>query len=293
MAFIMGKSRLRLGCATTPAARRHGPPGRRRAAPPEEAQTPCGAPSVGQGSPHAGQRPAAEHRLPHRLRPPGGGAHRRPPRCLRRHLPRHAAHRPRPGRRRSGGGAARRPPGTARPGLARRPPGRRRRCRPGPRRAPRGPSARRSRGALPRLADTRGDAAAWADLYLDPAAGVAQIEDLVTDRAHRRRGHAAAVLGTALRQAADAGSTTRFLTADAADRPAPLVRAPGLHDRRAAARLLPLPNGPESHSGVRLRAPLRAAEGTVRAPSATSRGYGAPACRGRAAGPYSPPPHPL
>ncbi len=77
--------------------------------------------------------------------------------------------------------------------------------------------------ALPRCASSPrrhpGDAAAWADLYLDPAAGVAQIEDLVTDRAHRRRGHAAAVLGTALRQAADAGCTTRLLTADAVDWP--------------------------------------------------------------------------
>ncbi|OII66525.1 MULTISPECIES: GNAT family N-acetyltransferase [unclassified Streptomyces] len=64
-----------------------------------------------------------------------------------------------------------------------------------------------------------GEAAAWADLYLDPAAGLAQIEDLVTAGPHRRRGHADAVLGAALRQAADAGCTTRFLTADAADWP--------------------------------------------------------------------------
>ncbi|MGW1273653.1 GNAT family N-acetyltransferase [Streptomyces sp. NPDC002491] len=64
-----------------------------------------------------------------------------------------------------------------------------------------------------------GEVAAWADLYMDPATGMAQIEDLVTSEAHLRRGHGDAVLGAALRMAADEGCGTRFLTADAADWP--------------------------------------------------------------------------
>lgn len=64
-----------------------------------------------------------------------------------------------------------------------------------------------------------GEVAAWADLYLDPATGVAQIEDLVTAGAHLGKGHAGAVLDTALRLAADAGCTTRFLTARPDDWP--------------------------------------------------------------------------
>ncbi|MFE1500390.1 GNAT family N-acetyltransferase [Streptomyces albidoflavus] len=64
-----------------------------------------------------------------------------------------------------------------------------------------------------------GEVAAWADLYLDPASGVAQIEDLVTDGAHLGQGHAGAVLDTALRLAADAGCTIRFLTARVNDWP--------------------------------------------------------------------------
>ncbi len=64
-----------------------------------------------------------------------------------------------------------------------------------------------------------GEVASWADLYLDPAAGLAQIEDLVTSQAHLRRGYGDAVLATALRRAADADCGTRFLIADAADWP--------------------------------------------------------------------------
>nr|WP_030960821.1 GNAT family N-acetyltransferase [Streptomyces sp. NRRL S-378] len=64
-----------------------------------------------------------------------------------------------------------------------------------------------------------GEVASWADLYLDPEAGLAQIEDLMTAEAHFRRGHADAVVATALRLAADAGCDTRFLTADATDWP--------------------------------------------------------------------------
>lgn len=64
-----------------------------------------------------------------------------------------------------------------------------------------------------------GEVASWADLYLDPVTGTAQIEDLITSEAHLRRGYADAVLTTALRLAADKDCGTRFLTADAADWP--------------------------------------------------------------------------
>ncbi|MEU9378333.1 GNAT family N-acetyltransferase [Streptomyces sp. NPDC048255] len=64
-----------------------------------------------------------------------------------------------------------------------------------------------------------GEVASWADLYLDPATGTAQVEDLVTSDAHLRHGYADAVLNTALRLAADEGCGTRFLTADATDWP--------------------------------------------------------------------------
>ncbi|MEU4834555.1 GNAT family N-acetyltransferase [Streptosporangium sp. NPDC023615] len=64
-----------------------------------------------------------------------------------------------------------------------------------------------------------GEVASWADLYLDPATGTAQIEDLITSEDHLRRGYADAVLTTALRLAADNDCGTRFLTADAADWP--------------------------------------------------------------------------
>jgi GNAT superfamily N-acetyltransferase len=64
-----------------------------------------------------------------------------------------------------------------------------------------------------------GEVASWADLYLDPATGIAQIEDLITSEAHLRRGYADAVLTTALRLAADKDCDTQFLTADAADWP--------------------------------------------------------------------------
>lgn len=62
-----------------------------------------------------------------------------------------------------------------------------------------------------------GSVAAWADLYADPEAGVAQLEDLVTLETHRGRGHADTVLATALHRAADADLL--FLLADADDWP--------------------------------------------------------------------------
>ncbi|MEU1285023.1 GNAT family N-acetyltransferase [Kitasatospora sp. NPDC005856] len=64
-----------------------------------------------------------------------------------------------------------------------------------------------------------GEVAAWTDLYLEPALGIAQIEDLMTAEAHRRRGHADAVLAGALRRAADADCGTRFLIAESDDWP--------------------------------------------------------------------------
>ncbi|MFD8982698.1 GNAT family N-acetyltransferase [Streptomyces sp. NPDC059564] len=82
--------------------------------------------------------------------------------------------------------------------------------------------ARRRGADLVRFIGSRtggGEIASWADLYADPATGTAQIEDLVTAVAQLGRGHAGAVLDTALRWAADAGCGTRFLIADAQDWP--------------------------------------------------------------------------
>ncbi|MBU7598361.1 GNAT family N-acetyltransferase [Streptomyces sp. P38-E01] len=64
-----------------------------------------------------------------------------------------------------------------------------------------------------------GEPAAWADLYLNPACGIAQLEDLVTHPAHRRQGHADAVLATALHRASAASCELRFLLADETDWP--------------------------------------------------------------------------
>ncbi|MFE5621171.1 GNAT family N-acetyltransferase [Streptomyces virginiae] len=74
-----------------------------------------------------------------------------------------------------------------------------------------------------------GEVASWADLYLDPAVGTAQIEDLMTSQAHFRRGHADAVVATALHLAAEAGCGTRFLTADATDWPRHWYERRGFH----------------------------------------------------------------
>ncbi|MER5211183.1 GNAT family N-acetyltransferase [Streptomyces sp. NPDC002838] len=64
-----------------------------------------------------------------------------------------------------------------------------------------------------------GEVASWADLYMDLATGVAQIEDLITSEAHLRCGYADAVLTTALRLAVEEDCGVRFLTADATDWP--------------------------------------------------------------------------
>jgi len=65
--------------------------------------------------------------------------------------------------------------------------------------------------------DEDGAIAAWADLYLDPSQGIAQIEDVMTADERTRRGHGDAVLATALREAAGCGLV--FLLADADDWP--------------------------------------------------------------------------
>jgi Acetyltransferase (GNAT) family len=65
--------------------------------------------------------------------------------------------------------------------------------------------------------DERGAIASWADLYLDPAQGIAQIEDVMTAEGRTRRGYAGIVLATALHQAAGCGLV--FLLADANDWP--------------------------------------------------------------------------
>ncbi|MFE0733966.1 GNAT family N-acetyltransferase [Streptomyces sp. NPDC058855] len=64
-----------------------------------------------------------------------------------------------------------------------------------------------------------GEVASWVDLYLDPAAGVAQIEDLVTAGEHLGKGYAGRVLDTALHLAAGAGCEVRFLSARATQWP--------------------------------------------------------------------------
>ncbi|MEU3464035.1 GNAT family N-acetyltransferase [Streptomyces sp. NPDC006733] len=64
-----------------------------------------------------------------------------------------------------------------------------------------------------------GEVASWADLYADPASGIAQIEDLVTSERHLGQGHANEVLATALSRAGAAECGTRFLIADSADWP--------------------------------------------------------------------------
>lgn len=60
-----------------------------------------------------------------------------------------------------------------------------------------------------------GGVAAWVDLYLEPAAGLAQVEDLVTAAPHRRAGHGDTLLGSGLALAAAAGIPQLFLLADA------------------------------------------------------------------------------
>ncbi|GAA1416701.1 GNAT family N-acetyltransferase [Catellatospora coxensis] len=64
-----------------------------------------------------------------------------------------------------------------------------------------------------------GQVVARADLYVDAAAGVAQIEDVHTQPDHRGRGLAGAVLATGLQRARQAGCDLVFLEASADDWP--------------------------------------------------------------------------
>ncbi|MEU7820339.1 GNAT family N-acetyltransferase [Catellatospora sp. NPDC049133] len=64
-----------------------------------------------------------------------------------------------------------------------------------------------------------GQVVARADLYVDAGAGVAQIEDVHTQPAHRGRGLAGAVLATGLEHARRAGCDLVFLEASADDWP--------------------------------------------------------------------------
>jgi len=64
-----------------------------------------------------------------------------------------------------------------------------------------------------------GKIAAWTDLYLDRAAGLAQLEDLVTAVPYRGKGHGDTLLATGLALAAAAGIPQLFLLADGTDWP--------------------------------------------------------------------------
>ncbi|WP_329453409.1 N-acetyltransferase (plasmid) [Streptomyces sp. NBC_01724] len=65
--------------------------------------------------------------------------------------------------------------------------------------------------------DENGTVGSWADVYLDTAQGIAQIEDVVTADTHVRHGYAHTVLATALQCASDYGLV--FLLADPDDWP--------------------------------------------------------------------------
>ncbi|MFI9617171.1 GNAT family N-acetyltransferase [Streptomyces sp. NPDC052023] len=65
--------------------------------------------------------------------------------------------------------------------------------------------------------DENGTVGSWADVYLDPAQGIAQIEDVVTADTHVRRGYADIVLATALQHVSGCGLV--FLLADPHDWP--------------------------------------------------------------------------
>jgi GNAT superfamily N-acetyltransferase len=72
-----------------------------------------------------------------------------------------------------------------------------------------------------------GQVRARAELYLDPAAGVGQIEDVLTDPDHRGRGYATAIIMAGLRQALAARCSLNFLVADAVDWPRVFYRRLG------------------------------------------------------------------
>jgi predicted GNAT family acetyltransferase len=65
----------------------------------------------------------------------------------------------------------------------------------------------------------RGTIVSWADLYIDSAHSIGQIEDVITADGHHRRGYADALLTTAIERAADSDATMFFLLADPDDWP--------------------------------------------------------------------------
>jgi N-acetylglutamate synthase-like GNAT family acetyltransferase len=67
------------------------------------------------------------------------------------------------------------------------------------------------------LEDENGTVGSWADVYLDAAQGIAQIEDVVTADTHVQRGYAQTILATALQHASDYDLV--FLLADPDDWP--------------------------------------------------------------------------
>jgi GNAT superfamily N-acetyltransferase len=71
---------------------------------------------------------------------------------------------------------------------------------------------------------------ARAELYLDLANRVAQIEDVKTEESYRGRGYARAIIDSALRRAAAAGCDLTFLIADAGDWPKDFYARLGFND---------------------------------------------------------------
>ncbi len=89
-----------------------------------------------------------------------------------------------------------------------------------------------SRGAeVTRLVVFDGDViAAYADLYTDREAQIAQFENLVTNEHFRGRGYGGALIRDALRRGRQAGCGLSFLTADADDWPGDWYRRLGYVD---------------------------------------------------------------
>jgi ribosomal protein S18 acetylase RimI-like enzyme len=67
--------------------------------------------------------------------------------------------------------------------------------------------------------DVAGRVLSRADVYIDPAHGVAQIEDVMTNPAYAGRGYARAIMTDGLRRAHAAGCDLVFVVADAQDWP--------------------------------------------------------------------------
>ncbi len=93
-----------------------------------------------------------------------------------------------------------------------------------------------SRGAeVTRLVVFDGDViAAYADLYTDREAQIAQFENLVTNRNFRGRGYGGALIRDALRRGRQAGCELSFLTADVDDGPRDWYRRLGYLDTSRA-----------------------------------------------------------